>query len=154
MKDGWRYTLFRKFMYFTVPALSLLIIAIVWGTDVLIPIVIPVIALGVAIPAVEIIAHFCPGIFYSAQWRKHPKPTLSIARSLKKERKYNQAVEELRRLAETNSQELDIWLELIETALIDMNDKKLGEDIFRDAYSIIEKEDKRMILKRFYSNVS
>ncbi len=153
MKNEWRYSLIRKLLFFTVPAVVLTILAIQLGLAFVL-LSIPVIALGIAMPLTEIFSHFCPNLFYPARWRKHPKPTLSIARSLKKAEKYDQALNELRRLTQTDSQEVDIWLEMIEIAMIDMKDKNLGEQVFREAYSILEKEDKRSVVKRFYSNIS
>jgi hypothetical protein len=153
MKNEWVRVVIKKSVYFTLPAAVLLLIAVVLGAKLAIPLIIPLFAVCIAIPLVDIWSHFFPDFFHSPQWRTRPKPTFSMVRGMRKEQRFEAALEELRRMAGTDPQEVDIWIEMLEIALIDLHDKALGETVFRDAYSMLEKENDRLLIQRFYKNI-
>lgn len=153
MKNEWIRVVIKKSVCFTLPAAVLLFIAVALGATLAIPLIIPLFAVCIAIPLVEIWSHFFPDFFHSPQWRKQPKPTFSMVRSMRKEQRFEEALAELRRMTGTDPQEVDIWIEMLEIALIDRRDKALGETVYRDAYSMLEKEDDRQLVHRFYKNI-
>ena len=153
MKNFWRDIILKKFVCFTLPASVWLFVAIYKRAYLAIPFILPLFVVCLSLPLVQIMTHFFPDLFYASRREKKPKPTFSMVRSLKKAQKYDEALKALRRLADLNPQEVDIWIELLETALIDLKDKVLGELLYREAYSILESDSKRQLVHRFYRNI-
>lgn len=140
-------------LIFGVPGCIFLLIPIIWGSPVAFPLFIPAFAFLIAIPLAELGSHFFPDFFYAHHWRDRPKPTFSIIRGLKNQGQFKEALSQLTSMAATDSQEENIWLEMLEIALIDLRDKKLGEEIYQEAISALESQTKRDNVKRFFENI-
>lgn len=153
MKNFWTQIVLKKIIIFTLPALALLMVTIYKRAYLMLPFILPIIVVCLALPLIDVMTHFFPDFYYPTSNRKKPKPTFSMVRSLKKAHKFDEALTELRRMADLNPQEVDIWLELLEIALIDLKDVKQGELLFREAHSILENESKRQLVQRFYENI-
>ncbi|HPQ38775.1 MAG TPA: hypothetical protein PLV45_00250 [bacterium] len=135
------------------PGIFLIMIPISIGFYQILPLFIPMFAILITIPLVELITHFFPDIFGSNQWRSKPKPTFSIARGLKKQEKYIDALAELERMAREDPQEVDIWLEMLEIALMDLKDRNIADPLYRDALSVLESQQSRNAVTTFYENI-
>ena len=140
-------------MFFGLPGICFLLFPILFGSKEFIPLFFLPFAILISIPMRDLFSHLFPNVFFAYRWRDRPKPTFSIVRGLKKEHRYTDALAELHRMAEEESQEVDIWLEMLEIALIDLRDTILGEKIFREGISILETQSSRDMIQRFYSNI-
>lgn len=154
MKDAWKDRFVTKFLRFGIAGIVLIMIPVATGATHVIPLFIVPAAILLTIPLLEVIEHLAPGIYGSNQWRSRPKPTFSIARGLKKQEKFGEALEVLERLAREEPQETDIWLEMLEIALMDIKDRDIAESIYRDALSVLENQDSRTLIARFYTNIT
>ena len=154
MKDEWKKLFWRKMLIFGIPGVCCLLMPIVFGSPIAIPLFIPAFAFLIAIPIAELLSHFFPDFFSSHQWRVRPKPTFSIVRTLKKQGQFEEAMKQLHAMAQTDPQETDIWLEMLETALIDLRNRELGEQVFREAFSALEAQDKRELVQRYFHNIT
>ncbi|MCD4654096.1 hypothetical protein K8T06_09180 [bacterium] len=153
MRDAWKERFFRKMLWFGLPGISLFMIPVLAGAIHMIPLFIPILAIGLAFPFVELFTHFFPDVFFPYRWRDKPQPTFSIVRGLKTQKKYEEAMQELNKMTEEDPQEVDIWLEMLEIALMDLRDKTIAGEVYRDALSVLENQKSRDIVKRFYKNI-
>lgn len=154
MKDEWKRRFWRKMLFFGIPGFCFLLIPIIASSPMAFPLFIPSFAFLIAIPMAELFSHFFPDFFHSYRWRDRPKPTLSIVRSLKKQGHFEEAIDQLREMARTDPQEEDIWLEMLETAVIDLRDHELGSQIMKEAVSALESQEKRAMIQRYFRNVT
>jgi len=154
MKDEWLIRFYKKLIWFGLPAVSLFIFLLASGAKLAIPLFAVFMGIGLAIPALELLVHFSPDFFYSRRWRNKPKPTFSIVRSLKVQREFMQALEELDRMTQKDPQDHDIWLEMLEISLLDMKDYENAKNIHREALTVLEKQKSRDLVDRFYKNIT
>ncbi|MGB3975926.1 MAG: hypothetical protein WBM02_03010 [bacterium] len=153
MKNFWTGVVLKKIILFTLPVSIMLSVAVYKQAHLLFSFILPTFVVSLALPVFDILTYLFPDFFASLNSGKQTKPTFSMIRSMKKAQKYDEALKELHRLADLYPQEVDIWIELLETALIDLKDKKQGESLYREAYSVLEKESKRQQVHRFYKNI-
>lgn len=153
MRDEWKKEFIEKFLKLGLPSLCLFMIPVVSGVKIAIPFFIPIVAIGMTPCALVILVKLFPDVFFTRQWRYKAAPTFSIIRTLKTERKFDEALDELIKMTEVFPQELDVWFEALETALMDLKDKKRAESVYRDALSVLESCKKRDAIDRFYRNI-
>ena len=153
MKDEWKRVFLRKMMFFGLPGIFMLLLPILFGTPILFPIFIPPFAILIGIPLVEIFSHYFPDLFSSHRWRDRPKPTFSIIRGLAKQGQFDEALNQLQAMSRTDPQEVEIWLEMLEIALIDLKNREMGDRFYREALSALETQKNRDLVQRFYTNI-
>jgi len=154
MRDAWKERFVNKMLKYGIPGIVILLIPISLGMPQAVPLFIIAFAVLIAIPMSELFAHFFPDVFSARQWRSKPKPTFSIVRSLCRQEKYTEAIAELERMAAEDPQDLDIWLEMLEIAWMDLRDSDITESIYREALSVLETPASRNQIQNVYRNMT
>ncbi|MBN1296105.1 bacterial transcriptional activator domain-containing protein [bacterium] len=144
----------KKALLFGIPGCLILAVPITLNVPVAIPFFIPVFAILISIPLVELLTHLFPDFFMSSRWRSEPSPTFSLARALKMQHRYDEAIDELDRMIRMNPQDADGWLEKLELILIDMKDLARGESVYREALSVLDRPETRRLITVFYTNIT
>ena len=104
----------------------------------------------VALPIARLLAEPAGSIFFPERYNERPLPNYSIHQAKRKQGKPREAISGFEKLLEEYPQEVNAYVEMIDIAVVDLQDRELAEKILRKGQATLEKAEDREGLQRMY----
>jgi tetratricopeptide (TPR) repeat protein len=100
----------------------------------------------------ELFAKPAGSLYYSEtkESQSNPQPYYDIADKLRRQGRFEEAITEYEKIVWQNPNELKPFIDMIDIAFADLNDRERAEAIFRKAISVIEDDKDRNTLQKMY----
>ena len=89
-------------------------------------------------------------LFYPGHKLKKPAPAFSVPRARRAFGKFDEAIDELRKIGQEHPEELEAWVEMIDIALVDLNDPDRALALYHEGQAAQTSPEKRETLGRTF----
>ncbi len=107
-------------------------------------------ALIVAAPFAGVIAEPFGNLYYGWNRKSDPKPQFSQVQAKRMSGDFEEALKELEIMAATYPQEVDVWVEMLDIVILDLDDTERSLTILQRGKEILEKAADRTALNHVY----
>jgi len=111
-------------------------------------------AVILAFPVAHLLAAPFTGFYFPERRLLRPLPMYSVPQALRTQGKYEEAMIRFREIAEKYPREVKPWIEMLEVAVVSLNDEQRAQAIFEEGMTALDDEDRRSVLERMYSAIS
>jgi hypothetical protein len=107
----------------------------------------------IASPIAGLLAAPAGELFYSGERRTRPLPMYSIPESKRAGGNYEEAIVGFEQIAADYPDELKPWTEMIDIAVVDLQDAERAREIYQRGMKLLESEDDKHALAIMYSAI-
>lgn len=110
-------------------------------------------AIIMASPLARLLAEPWGNLFYPTRHFDRPQPMYSIPQSKRAKGLYEEAIAGLERIAEEYPDEAKPYIEMIDIAIVHLNDPDRADAIYQRGISQLKKDEEKEVLARMYGAI-
>jgi len=105
-------------------------------------------------PLARLVAEFVSNIFYPSEHYNKPQPVYGIPEAKRMKGLFQEAFDDFQKLSQEFPQELKAYIEMIDIAIVDMNNPDLASSVYQHGLETLKEEKAREVLSGRYKAIT